>query len=92
MEGRILLNFGSAQRITVFKRKYRLVLGAVILIHAANVFPQRNSPDEQKEEDEANAAVDEVEGDASAERWIEFLEFRRSQQWQILVHEDEEGK
>ena len=45
----------------------------------------------KQEQSQADAAIDQVEGDASAERGIDFLEFRRRQQRDVLVHEDEEG-
>ena len=45
----------------------RLVLGAVILVHAPDVGPQRDAPDEQQEQADADDAVDHVEQDLVAE-------------------------
>ena len=68
------------------------MFGAVILVDAANIREQRDSPDEQQEQDQAYCAVDQVEHDLAAERGINLLKFRRRHQRQVFVHEDEEGE
>ena len=76
----------------VLEREHRFVLGTVIFVDAANVFPERDAPDEEQEQAEADGAVDQVEDDASAESGIDLLQFCRRQQRDVLVHEDEEGE
>src|SRR5579872_2109164 len=91
MEGGILLDFRSRQWIAILECEDRLVLGAVIFVNAADIFPERNAPDKQQEQGEADYAVDQVEDDASAERGVVLFEFRCGQQRNVLIHEDEEG-
>ena len=66
------------------------MLGAVILVDPANVAPQRHSPDEEQEERDSDDAVHQVENDLLSEYGVHPLQFRRCQQRQKLVHEDEE--
>src|SRR5215469_12089962 len=91
MIGRILLNWGYLQRVSGFEGEHRFVLGAVVLIHAANVFQQRCSPDEQQEQGDTNRAVYQVEDNALAENRVDPLQFRRGQQRKKLVHENEKA-
>ena len=76
---RILLHCAGSQRIAVFKGKNRLVLGAVILVHAADVLQQRHSPDEQQEQRDADDAIHQVEHDLLAEHRVHALQFRGRQ-------------
>ena len=76
MKGRILLNDRGFERITVLKGKHRLVLGAMIFVHPANVFPERDAPDEKQEQDQTDGPIDQVEDDASAKSGIDLLQFR----------------
>ncbi len=77
MEGRILLDFGGFEWISVFEGEYCFVFGPVVLVDATNIFPERNSPDEEQEQGQADGAIDEVEHDPAPESGIEFLELRR---------------
>src|SRR5258708_33164002 len=54
MIGAVFLYCRDFERITILERVNRLVLGPVILIHAANVFKQRPSPDKQQEQSNAD--------------------------------------
>src|SRR5579864_8715542 len=74
MEGRILLHNRGFERITILKGKDRLVLGAVIFVHPANIFPERDAPDEKQEEDKTDGSVNQVEDDASSKSGIDFLQ------------------
>src|SRR5438067_13882610 len=73
MERGILLNRGNLERVSVLKRKNRLVLGAVVFVDAQDVFPQRHSPNEQQEQNQANRPVDQIENDLPAGRRIKLF-------------------
>src|SRR5262249_51709217 len=88
---RILLDWGYLERVSGFEGEHSFVLGAVVLIHAGDVFQQRGSPDEQQEQGNANRAVYQVKYNALAENRIDPLKFRRGQQWKKLVHENEKS-
>ena len=88
---RIFLYRGGVQRAAIFEGEHGLVFGAVILIDAANVLPQRNAPHEEQEHRNPNQPIDQVEHDLLTENRIHTLQFRRRQQRQVLVHEDEKG-
>ena len=47
MERLIGLHRAGGERIAVLERKHRLVFGAMVLIHAANVAKQGSRPDEK---------------------------------------------
>src|SRR5450755_1661856 len=89
---RVFLHTLRVERIAILESKDRLVLGTVILVDAPNILPQRHSPNEQKEQQEADASVDQVENDPSTQRWIDLLQFRRGQQRDVFVHEDEKAQ
>ena len=88
---RVLLNRARVQRVPGFKCKHRLVFSAVILVHTSNILQQRRSPDKQQKQQNPDSAVDQVEDDPLTKNWIDPLQFRRCQQRQELVHEDEEA-
>ena len=90
MIGRIFLHGASLERIAILERENCLVLGPVILVHAMDIVPERNAPDKQQEQRNADQAVDQVENDLLAEQRIHLLQFRRRQQRNELVHENEE--
>src|ERR1051326_2019898 len=92
MEGRIFLNTGRIERIAILEGKYCLMLGSVILVDPPNVFPQRNTPDKQKEQDEPYAPINQIKNNPSAQGGINPLQFRCCQKRHVLVHEDEECK
>src|SRR5215469_8850895 len=92
MECRILLNRGRAEWVSVLESEHCLMLGAVVLIDAADVLPQRDSPNEQQKQTEADRPVDQVKHDASAQGGIDLLQFGRRQQGNVLVHENEKGE
>ena len=70
MIGRIFLHRRGLERVAVLEGEYGLVLGAVVLVDAANIGEQRNSPDEQQEQDQADRAIDQIEHDLAAQRGI----------------------
>src|ERR1700730_4119458 len=76
MEGRILLDFGGLEPVSVFEGEYGFVLGSVILVNTANVFPERDSPDEEQEQDQTDGAIDQVEYDSPTESRVNLLQFR----------------
>ena len=88
----IFLRVVNRQRVVVLEGKDRLVLGAVVLVHAPDVGPQRDAPDEQQEQADANEAVNDVEQDLVAERRVVVLQLGGRQQRHKLVHENEEGQ
>src|SRR6202165_3137966 len=91
MISRILLHRRGFQRIAILERKYRLVLGPVVLVHASNVFPQRNAPDKKQEHRDPDQPVNQVEQELLPENGIHLFQLGGSHQRQVLVHEDEEG-
>src|ERR1700687_479425 len=88
---RILLYRRGFERIAIFERKYRLVLGPVVLLPPPNFLPQRNAPHKQQKHRDPDQPVHQVEHDLLPENRIHLFQFRRGQQRQVLVHEDEEG-
>src|ERR1700676_3240900 len=92
MIGRILLYGFRVERVSILKSKDGFVLGAVILVDAANVLPKRNSPDEEQKQYQADAAVDQVENNPATEGGIDLLKFGSRQKRDVFVHEDEEGQ
>src|ERR1700722_17261924 len=90
MVGRIFLHGGGLKRVAVLEREYRFVLGAVILVDAANILPERNAPHEKQEHRNADQSVDEIKDELVAEYGIHALKFGGRKQGKILVHEDEE--
>src|SRR3954464_1848353 len=92
MEGRILLNRGNLERISVLKRKNRLVLGAVVFVDTPDVFPKRHSPNEQQEQNQANRPVDQIENDLPTKGRIQFFQLGSRHKRQVLVHENEESQ
>ena len=55
---RIFLHFHDAERIAILKREDSFVFGAVIFVDPADILPERYSPNEEQEQQEANAAID----------------------------------
>jgi len=90
MISRIFLDGSSLERIAVLECVDRFVLSAVILVDAANIFPERNSPDEEQEERNSNQAIDEIEDELLAKDWIHMLQLGCGDERKVLVHEDEE--
>src|ERR1700733_11194584 len=87
---RIFLHRSSLERVAILKRENRFVLGTVILVDAANVLPERNTPHKQKKHSDANQAVDKIKEELVAEHGIHALKLSGREQREILVHEDEE--
>jgi hypothetical protein len=56
-----------------------------------DIAPERNSPDKQQKECNANGAVHQVEDDLLSENRARLFQFRRRQQWDELVHENKES-
>src|SRR5438309_1844046 len=80
MERRIFLDSAGSERVSVLEGENRFVLGAVVLVDAADIFPERDAPYEEQEQAETNDAVHQVEGDASAQGGVDLLELCRRQQ------------
>src|SRR5207249_11843405 len=77
--------------IANFEGKYRPVLGTMIFVNTMNIAQQRDSPDKQQKQNDADRAIHQVENDLLTENRIDALQFRRSEQRQEFVHEDEEA-
>src|ERR1017187_10268644 len=92
MIGRIFLHCHGVERVSVFEGKDGFVLGTVILVDTANILPERYSPNEEQEQYEADTTIDQVENNSAAQSGINFLEFGRSQEGNVFVHEDEESQ
>ena len=75
MEGRILLHRRGLERITILEGVDRLVLGAVIFVNPMNIAPQRNSPDKEQEQGDANDAVHQVENNLLAKHRVHPFQF-----------------
>jgi hypothetical protein len=67
-----------------------LMFGAVILPHAAHVFPERDRIDEGQENGDPDDAIGGVECQPAVEERVVLPQFRHQGQRQELVHEDEE--
>jgi hypothetical protein len=55
---RVSLHILGLEGIVRLERENRFVLGSVVLVDAANVGHQRDAPDKEQEERNADAAVD----------------------------------
>ena len=67
------------------------MFGAVVLIQAANVAEERDSPNEQQEESDADEAINQIEQHLIAEYRIDAPQGRGRHQRQELVHEDKKA-
>src|SRR3979490_2096637 len=54
MISRIFLDRAGIQWVAILKCEHRLMLRSVILIHAADIFPKRNAPNEEQEESDTD--------------------------------------
>ena len=88
---RVSLHILRFERIARLESENRFVLGSVVLVDAANVGHQRDSPDKEQEERNADDAVDYIEQDLVAERRINVLEFGGRDQWNKLVQKDKKS-
>jgi hypothetical protein len=72
MEGGELLRVFHVHRLAGFEIEDHLVLRAVILEDAADVFMRERSIQERQEDGDADGAVDQVEGDAAFQHRVHF--------------------
>ena len=75
----------------IFKSKNRFVFRAVIAIDALDVGPQRDSPDEQQKQRNADQAIDQRESEIIVQSVPVRLQTRGGRQGNELIHEDEKA-
>ena len=68
MKRGVLLHVRAGQRIAILEGENRLVLGAVVLVHAADVGINETPQMKQQEERDADHAVNHVEDDRDCRR------------------------